>query len=327
VLDSRTPPKTPIPAKDKRNMKIAVPDLISNSYFAAVAAVELGFFEQEGLDMTLEHIFPVDKCCEVMRDGGLDFVAGSAHSALAAFPGWQGAKLLASLAQGMYWLLVVRADSPAAQGDIDAVKGLNIGAAPFVELGLRRMLTEAGIDIERDKVNIAPVPGAIQPGVSFGIMAAQALADGKIDAFWANGMGAETAVRQGVGKVLVDIRRGDEPKKAFNYTMPALITTDALIEREPETAAAATRAIVKTQQAIKADVSLATKVGEKLFPASDAVMIADVVARDLPYYTADVSEEFVLGMNEFMTDLGWLDGPVAYNQVVAESVRDLWQSA
>jgi hypothetical protein len=34
-----------------------------------------------------------------MRDGEFDFVAGSAHSALAAFPNWQGAKLLAALSQ------------------------------------------------------------------------------------------------------------------------------------------------------------------------------------------------------------------------------------
>ena len=305
-------------------LKIAVPDLISNSYFPAIAAVELGFFEQEGLAMELKHIFPVSKCCELLRDGEVDFVAGSAHSALAGFPEWRGAKLLASLAQGMYWLLVVRQDLDAEQGDINAVKGLNIGAAPFVELGLRRLLAEVGIDIERDQVTIAPVPGAIQPGVSFGVTAAHALADGRIDAFWANGMGAETAVRQGVGKVLLDIRRGDSPKKAFHYTMPALIGTDALIERDSAAVAAAIRAIVATQNAIKADIGLATKVGEKLFPASDAAMIADVVARDLPYYDAAISAEFVLGMNAFMTDLGWLDGPVAYDRVVATQFKDLW---
>ena len=53
-------------------MKIAIPDLISNSYFPAVAAVELGFFKEEGVDMELELIFPVDKTLEVLRDGGID---------------------------------------------------------------------------------------------------------------------------------------------------------------------------------------------------------------------------------------------------------------
>jgi len=305
-------------------MKIAVPDFITNSYFPAVAAVELGYFKEEGIDMTLEHIFPVNHACEVMRDGGIDFVAGAAHAPLAAFKNWEGAKLLGALAQGMYWMLVVRSDLDAERGDIDAVKGLRIGAAPFVELGLRRMLTEWGIDIEGDNVQIAPVPGT-GPDVSFGVQAAKVLAEGQIDAFWANGMGAETAIREGVGKLLVDIRRGDEPKKAFNYTQPVLMTTDALIEREPETAAAAVRALVKTQKALVADVSLATKIGDKLFPGRDAEMIADVVARDLPYYDPTVTPEFVTGMNDFMTDLGWLGGQVPFEKVVATQFSDLWK--
>jgi hypothetical protein len=96
------------------NMKIAVPDLVSNSYFPALAALQLGYFEDEGLDLQLEHIFPINKSCEALRDGEVDFVAGSAHAPLAAFPNWQGAKLLAALAQGMYWLLVVNRGSHSA---------------------------------------------------------------------------------------------------------------------------------------------------------------------------------------------------------------------
>src|SRR6201993_1566391 len=176
-------------------MKLAVPDLISNSYFPAVAAVELGFFKEEGLDVSLELIFPVDKAYEAMRDGAIDFVGGSAHSALAAFPQWEGAKLLCAQAQGMYWFLVMRADLAARRGDVDVVKGRSIGAAPWVEMGLRRLLIEAGIDPARDDVKIAPVPGAVGAGVNFGLTAARALEERKIDGFWANGMGTEVAVR------------------------------------------------------------------------------------------------------------------------------------
>lgn len=304
-------------------MKIAVPDLVSNSYFPALAALQLGYFRDEGLDLQLEHIFPINKSCEALRDGDVDFVAGSAHAPLAAFPDWRGAKLLAGLAQGMYWLLVVRPDLDAARGDIQAVRGMRIAAAPFVELGLRAMLSEVGIDPDSD-VSIGLPEGRVKPGVSFGVAAADALADGEVDAFWANGMGAETAVRRGAGKVLIDIRRGDEPKKAFDYTMPSLITTDALIERNPAAAAAAVRAIVRTQKALKADVDLATRVGKDLFPPDKADLIADVVRRDLPYYEATVREDFVLGMNEFMTGLGWLDGPVPYDRVVATEFSGLW---
>src|SRR5216683_1574292 len=99
-------------------MKLAVPDMISNSYFPAAAAIELGFFRAEGLDVSLELIFPVDKAYAALREGAVDFVGGSAHSTLAAFPEWQGAKLLCAQAQGMYWFLVMHSDFDAKRGDI-----------------------------------------------------------------------------------------------------------------------------------------------------------------------------------------------------------------
>src|SRR5258708_23235219 len=123
-------------------MKLAVPDMISNSYFPAIAAIELGFFKEEGLDVELEMIFPVDKAYAALRDGAVDFVAGSAHSALAAFPGWEGVKLICAQAQGMYWFLVMRKELGADRGELGVVKGRSIGAAPWVEMGLRRLLIE-----------------------------------------------------------------------------------------------------------------------------------------------------------------------------------------
>ena len=57
-------------------MKIAVPDLISNSYFPAIAAVELGLYAEQGLEMEHQLIFPVDACFRALRDGEIDFVGG-----------------------------------------------------------------------------------------------------------------------------------------------------------------------------------------------------------------------------------------------------------
>jgi NitT/TauT family transport system substrate-binding protein len=306
-------------------MKLAVPDMISNSYFPAIAAIELGFFKREGLDVELEMIFPVDKAYMALRDGKVDFVGGSAHSALAAFPQWQGVKLICAQAQGMYWFLVMRRDLAVARGDVSAVKGRSIGAAPWVEMGLRRLLIEAGIDLERDGVKIAPVPGALGASANFGVTAARALADGKIDGFWANGMGTEVAVRNGIGTVVLDIRRGDGPADCFNYTMASIATTDQLIEKSPETAAAAVRAIVATQQALKKDPGLATQAAQRLFPPSETALIKDLIERDLPYYDPTISPEFVAGMNRFARDVGISDGQAPYDRVVATRFSNLWK--
>ena len=307
-------------------MKLAVPDVISPSYFPAIAAIELGFFEREGLDISLELIYPVDKCYAALRAGSVDFVGGSAHSALSAFPSWHGAKLLCAQGQGMYWFLVMHTEFGAKRGDVSVVKGRSIGAAPWVDMGLRRLLIEAGIDLKRDDVKIAPVPGAQGAGVNFGVTAAKALEERKIDGFWANGMGAEVAVRRGVGTMVLDVRRGDGPKACFNYTMASIATTDRLIQRSPETAAGAVRAIAKTQGALKENVARATEVGRKLFPPDEAELIAELIRRDLPYYDASISPTFVAGMNQFSRDVGILAGDVPYEAIVAAQFSHSWKS-
>src|ERR1700730_194016 len=298
--------------------------MISNSYFPAIAAIELGCFKQEGLDISLELIYPVDKCYAALRDGTVDFVGGSAHSTLSAVPRWQGAKLLCAQGQGMYWFLVMHKDFGGKRGDLSVVKGRSIGAAPWVDMGLRRLLIEAGIDLSRDQVKIAPVPGAQGAGVNFGVTAAKALEERKIDGFWANGMGTEVAVRRGVGTVVLDVRRGDGPKPCFNYTMASIATTEQLIERSPDVAAAAVRALVATHAALRKDVTLATEVGSKLFPPSEAELIAELIRRDLPYCDAAISPRTVAATNRFAQDLGLLSGPVPYETVVAADLAALW---
>jgi ABC-type nitrate/sulfonate/bicarbonate transport system substrate-binding protein len=310
----------------EQRVKLAVPDLISNSYFPAVAAAELGFFREEGLDVAVELIFPVDQCYRALREGAVDLVGGSAHSVLAGFPEWQGARLLCAQAQGMYWFLVMHADLGARRGDLGVVRGRRIGAAPWVDMGLKRLLAEGGIDLERDDVTIAPVPGTGGDGiVNFGVTAARALEARQIDGFWANGMGTEVAVRRGVGTVVLDVRRGDGPRGCFDYTMSSLAATERLVADQPEIAAAAVRAMVKTQRALKADPGRATEVGRKLFPPAEAELIAELIRRDLPYYDASISPAFVEGMNRFARDIGILKGQVSYERVVATRFAPLWR--
>jgi NitT/TauT family transport system substrate-binding protein len=296
------------------NLRVAVPDLVSPSYFPAIAAVELGCFRQEGFDATLELIYPVTRTYEELREGRLDFVGGAAHAALYAFKDWQGGKLLCALAQRMYWFLIVRADLGAARGDLSVVKGLRIGAAPGPVDGLKRMLAAAGIDPERE-VKIGPVPGAVEKTASFGLMAAKALQEGRIDGFWANGMGAEVAVMNCVGTLVLDARR-EASAEAKGYTFPALVTSERMIQENPEAARAAVRAVKAAQKILKSDPERAAAVGKKLFPPTEAGLIAELVRRDTPFYDADIPQSAVESMNRFARDLGLLSRPVGYEDVV-----------
>jgi ABC-type nitrate/sulfonate/bicarbonate transport system substrate-binding protein len=309
-------------------VRVAVPDMVSPSYFPAIAAVELGFFDEAGIDATVELVFPVTEAYRRLRDGEIAFVAGAAHAALSVFDAWQGCKLLCALSQNTYWFLVVRSDLDAAPGDLDAVRGLRIGAAPGPVDALRRILDVAGIDPDSE-VDIGPVPGSLGPAVSFGVQAAKALADGTIDGFWANGMAAEIALRDGTGTLLLDARRDSDPRDAAGYTFPALVTTDDRIRANLEEVTGAVRAVVMAQRALQRDPALAVPGAGAHFPPLERDLIADLVRRDAPYYDPAIPEAKVETMHRFARDIGVLTGErdPSYRQAVSEECLPLWGAA
>jgi ABC-type nitrate/sulfonate/bicarbonate transport system substrate-binding protein len=150
---------------------------------------------------------------------------------------------------------------------------------------------------------------------SFGLMAAKALADGKIDGFWANGMAAELAVRDGVGVVVLDARREGTPE-VKGYTFPALTCTDRTIRERPQLALAAVKAVAAAHRALKEDPARATAVARKHFPPAETALIAELIRRDAPYYQHGISRQTVESMNRFAQDLGLLSRAVTYDQVV-----------
>ena len=306
-------------------LRLAVADLDSPSYFVATAAVELGFFKQEGVDIELEHAFGAKDGPERLRDGTLHFFAGPAYAATRAFPAWQGAKLLCALSQYAYWCLAVRADLNIKRGDVGALRGLRIASSTaFPVIALRHMLAEAGIDFARDEVRIVSSPSSNPDRQFRGRDGVDALAQGVADAYWGNAMRVALGEALGVAKLHVDLRRGDGPPGARWYSFAALTTTERLIAERPHIAAGAVRAIVRAQKALKADPSLATQIGNRLFPPDEAALIAGLIARDAPFYDATISPEAVAGLNKFAQANGLIAEPVAHDRLVATQFRDLW---
>jgi ABC-type nitrate/sulfonate/bicarbonate transport system substrate-binding protein len=306
-------------------VRIAVPDMISNSYFPVLAARELDFLRLQGLDGDLVLMSPADKGYGALAAGEVDIVAAEAHAALAVFPDFRGMKFVCAQSQGMYWFLVMRSDLGARRGDLACVRGRRIGASPWVDLGLKRMLAAAGVDVARDGVAIAPIPGGLDLKVSTGVTAAKALEDGVIDGFWANGMGAQVAVERGVGTIVIDARRGDGPPGAFDYTFPAVAATDRLLDDSLAVATGVVRAVVAAQAALRNDVSLAAIVARSLFPPAQAALIEPLIARDLPFYDASISRSGAAALCRFAVDVGLLAQEPSYQDVVAVQFEPLWR--
>lgn len=301
-------------------MRLAVPDLVSNSYFPAIAAVELGYLR----DVELELVFPIGRAAAALRDGDIDFLAGSAHAPLYADPAWGDTRLLMSLARDMYWFLVVRTDLDVTRTTLTRLHDIRIGAAPGPDAGLRQLLRSEGVDPETVGITIKPVPVADPTNVSFGVTAARALREGVIDAFWANGMGAEVAVREGTGRVVVDSRRdGGEPAL---FTFPALLASGRTIRERPAATAAVVAGVVRAQRELRRDPTLATKVGRALFPDLEASLIAGLVERDLDYYDPTITREAVAGLAAFARSTHLTERDLDYDDIVATGLADLWSS-
>lgn len=304
--------------------RLVVADLDSPSYFVATAAVELGFFREEGIDAEVERAYGALNGPERLRNGEVHFLGGPAYMATRAFPGWKGVKLLCALAQYSYWFLAVRADLDVKRGDVNALKGLRISSSTaFPEVGLRHLLKQAGIDLERDRISIVPLPNTKDEHLKYRV-GVEALRQNIADAYWGNGMRLAIGEKLGVAKVHLDLRRGDGPPEARFYNFAALTTTDRLIEEHPDVAAGAVRAIVKAQKALQADPSRATPIAERLFASEAAALIAGLIARDAPFYDARISTEAVDGINKFAMANVLLSQPLPYDGLVASRFRDLW---
>ena len=74
--------------------------------------------------------------------------------------------------------------------------------------------------------------------------------------------------------------------------------------------------------AVKADPSLAKKVGDELFPGDEADMIPILVGRDAPFYDATITSEAVDGLNKFAMANGLLERPLDYEQIVAAHLKE-----
>lgn len=306
--------------------RMMVADFDSPSYFVATAAVKLGFFKKEGIDVEFVPEYGAKHGPERLRDGSIHFFGGPAFAATRAFPAWKGVKLVAALAQHSYWFMGVRKDLDITRGDIKGLKGLRISSSfAFPRTALRHMLIESGIDADHDEIRIVEsLPSSSHSHSRDGI---RAIEENIADGFWGNGMRLALAEKAGVAKLHLDLRRGDGPLGARHYNFAALTMTDALIEKEPEVAAGAVRAIVAVQKALQADPSLAKKVGDELFPGEEAEMIPVLVGRDAPFYDATITPEAVDGLNRFALANGLLTEPLPYDAIVAAQLKGHWQSA
>jgi ABC-type nitrate/sulfonate/bicarbonate transport system substrate-binding protein len=271
-------------------IRVAVPDLISPSYFPAIAAVTLGICAEHELDAEVQLTFPVTRAVSELAAGEFDFLAGAAHAPL-VLPEPDDVVRLMALSHGTYWFLVVRPDLPDTLPELAAAGPVRIGAAPGVDRALALILPDHDVPIGTSGVELVPIPRATAGATpSFGVAAAKALADGDVEGFWANGMGAEVATRNGAGKVILDARRSPDARVS-GLTFPALMTSRQVQAQWPQRVDAMQHCVQRAQQRLADDPTLAAVAAESVFPPFEASLIATLIERDAPFYDSAITPE------------------------------------
>ena len=158
--------------------------------------------------------------------------------------------------------------------------------------------------------------------MSFGLSAAKALEEGKL-AVSGQRHGLRVALRRGVGTwfSMCGVATARRPPGTIRFCAGRNRSKN---KESPDSCAAAIRAVMRAHKALKEDLSLATAVGKKRFPPSEAELIAELVRRDLPYYDPIIAPDTVTHMNSFAQDIGLLTTSVPYSQVVATQFSPLW---
>jgi len=218
---------------------------------------------------------------------------GSAHSAARRRFRMDGVTLLCAQAQGMYWFLIMRAASQRRARRHRRREGTAQSARRRGEMGLRRLLIEAGIDLVRDEVTIQPVRARSEKGELRSDGRASGKPNGKIDGFWANGMGGRShSAAAPAHWCSKSARRRPQKPGGFQLTPWPRSPRRCAHRAHARCCGCAVRAIV-ANSARSLRRQPRDEGRQRALPGSRSGVIADIVRRDLPINDAAIRPDFV----------------------------------
>ena len=155
--------------------------------------------------------------------------------------------------------IVTSSSSTLPYGDVAALKGKRIGITALgsaTDVGIRAILRPSGLDPDKD-VTLLPL-GTAENGVA-------ALAAGHIDALVVTEPSTSVAIDKKIGRMFLDLRKGEGPPAAIRATFFTLQATADFVKANPETTRKAIRAMCKAVHAAKLDFDRAFKVAQNHF--------------------------------------------------------------
>jgi len=226
---------------EKPALTLAVGGLPGLYYLPVLAAQQLGYFKDEGLEVTLEDFAGGSKALEAVVGGSADVGAGAFEHTLfmqAKGQRYRAFALMGRAPQIAVAVLTSKADKIKTLADFKGAKKVGVSApGSSTDLVLTVALRKAGVQ----RSDIAAI------GVGSGATVLAAVGNGQIDALSNVDPMMTKLTRSGAIKVLVDTRTVKGTQEVFGGTMPAatLYAPESFIQKYPKTTQALANAIVR----------------------------------------------------------------------------------
>nr|MBO2497240.1 ABC transporter substrate-binding protein [Bacillota bacterium] len=268
------------------DVTIGVGGQASIVYLPTTLAQQLGYYEEEGLNVTLQDFQGGAKSLEALMGGSVDVVSGYYdHTNQMAAKG-QKLKSFVTMLRYPGLVMAVSPETDKPIGKIEDLKGAVVGvSAPgsSTHLFLNYLLSKKGLDPRKDVSVI---------GIGLTGTAIAAMEKGEVDAAVLTDPAAtQLAKRHPDLKILMDTRTAEGVKQAFGtetYPASVLYSKAEWIEQNPEAARRLARAIQRTLKWIQQHSP--REIAEKMpsrFHGGDESTYVEAIDHTMPMFSPD----------------------------------------
>lgn len=315
---------TGVQAQEKLNVGISVKSIFG---LPLVVARDKGFFQEEGLEVTVEYFAGGPPATAALMGGSLQFLNAAFENNVKTVKLGQPIVTIMNIQSDFAGAVIMRKNVAEKLGHdpkVEDLRGMRLGTLArggFTDVSSRYILNAAGLEPEKD-VELIPIRGADRQ-----IAAGQA---GEIDAAMVTEPWGPIAV-EGMGDwvYVVNMTVGEGPDVFHDMGYVTLQTTKSYLEQNRETAEKVVRAVVKAQNYIAdpANLDELTEISKKEYGdlGGDAMRIS--VERQATSYVPFMHEDMVQKTMDLLVPNGLIEEPApAYADVVDTGFAPLWDA-
>ncbi len=311
----------PMPALAQGKKMVRMASINVVSLIPMFIAQDLGFFADEGIEAKILETHGGSQTNSALLSGDASVISTNFANPLLLAQQGKSVKSICGIEMNSVYAIVVRPDMNVPVDDIPALvkqlKGKRLGVASLgsgADTVASAFLGDNGLSSD-DIIKVAVGSG----GTAIAAMKARG-----VDAMVSFEPDLTQVVNSGVGKIAIDLRNTKTGTPYSKLPATSVQATAEWIKKEPETAAAVVRAIVRVNKMLQTDEAKSVAALQKRFPTLDAKVVAGMYAGERILFKSAIDKEQFEFASDILQKIKIIEKKAAYEQVVATEFAPLW---